>query len=81
VANNQINAFDPKHLLPIFDVIRRLSILLSQCIWLDAAAQVLREPAKPEFQVFSGGELERFAPELRDRLRELNDRLGELLHV
>jgi hypothetical protein len=81
VANNQINALNPRHLLPIFDIVRRLSISLSQCIWLYAAAQPLREPAKSESEIFSGGELERFAPEVHDRLRELNDRLGELLHV
>jgi len=81
VANNQISALNPRQLLPIFDVVRRLSISLSECIWLYAAAQALKVPAKPESEVLSGGELERFAPQVHDRLRELNDRLGELLHV
>lgn len=81
VANNQISALNPKLLLPIFDVVRRISMSASQCIWLYAVALPLAEPVTPESEVFSGGELERFAPEVHDRLRELNDRLGALLHV
>lgn len=81
VFNNELGWLEPRHLLPVFDTIRRASINASEMIWLYATALPARKsmPAAPAASA-SGG-IDELAPQIHDRLRELNDRLGELLQA
>lgn len=80
VFNNELGWLEPQRLLPVFDIVRRVAINVSELIWLYAVAVTVRNssPTEPDSAT---GEWDALAPAVHDRLRELNDRLGEMLRA
>src|SRR5262249_14956842 len=80
VANNQLNWLEPARLLPLFDAVRRVSITISASVWLYAAARQFETKAKG-LEVNFAADVGELGPRVHDRLRDLNDKLGDLLHA
>ena len=80
VFNNELGWLEPQRLLPVFDIVRRLAMNVSELIWLYAVAVTARISSPTEAGPMNG-ELDALAPGVHDRLRELNDRLGEILRA
>lgn len=81
VFNNELGWLEPHRFLRVFDIIRRASINVSELIWLYAAALPASKSMPPPSDHSGKGTVDELAPQIHDRLRELNDRLGELLQA
>lgn len=81
VFNNELGWLEPHRLLPVFDTIRRASMNVSELMWLYAVALPVSKSMPPPSDRASEGNVDELAPQIHDRLRELNDRLGELLQA
>ena len=81
VFNNELGWLEPIRLFPVFDNIRRVSITISESIWLYAASRPVVQSTTESGAVLAYPNFEELIPAVHRRLQELNDRLADLLRV